>query len=62
MMQAAMADNNTNLAGMIKRQASTAALRRYAASLPLYTVSRDLPDYFSDMLEKLEAAEKGSQR
>lgn len=57
-MQQATVPNGNKLASAIKRQASTAALRRYAASLPLYTVTRDLPDYFTEMLAKLEAAEK----
>ena len=43
-MQQATVPNGNKLASAIKRQASTAALRRYAASLPLYTVTRDLPD------------------
>jgi hypothetical protein len=58
-MQQATVPNGNKLASAIKRQASTAALRRYAASLPLYTVTRDLPDYFTEMA-KLEAAEKGA--
>jgi hypothetical protein len=57
-MQQATVPNGNKLASAIKRQASTAALRRYAASLPLYTVTRDLPDYFTEMLAKLEAAER----
>lgn len=57
-MQRATADKSMILAQEIKRQASAGLMRTYAASLPLYTVSQGLPEYFAKMLEKLEAAER----
>ncbi|MGE0281455.1 MAG: hypothetical protein AB7P20_12700 [Rhizobiaceae bacterium] len=61
-MQRATADKNSRLAREIKRQASAGLMRTYAASLPFYTVSHGLPEYFAKMLEKLEAAEKQAKR
>jgi len=62
MMQRAMADKGATLAQEIRRQANAGLMRSYAASLPLYTVSQGLPEYFSNMLEKLETAEKEAER
>jgi len=62
MMQRAAADKSGTLAQEIKRQATAGMMRSYAASLPLYTVSKGVPEYFSKMLEKLEAAEQQANR
>ena len=61
-MRRATADTDAGLAAEIRRQASSGLLRRYATSLPPYSASRDLPDYFVEMLEKLRAAEKKRAR
>jgi hypothetical protein len=56
------AEKTAMLEAEIKRQATTGVMRRYAASLPLYSVPQELPDYFANMLKKLEAAEKRVKR
>lgn len=61
-MQRTAENMHGGLAATIRQQSTTAAMRRYANSLPLYAVAKDVPDYFADMLKKIEAAEATAKR
>ncbi|HEY5817111.1 MAG TPA: hypothetical protein VIU14_01760 [Mesorhizobium sp.] len=61
-MQRNSNDNHSPLTQAIRRHAHSEALRSYAASLPQFKVSNDLPDRFLDMLVEIEAAEVARRR
>lgn len=48
---------HSRIAAAIRNQANSAATRRYASSLPQYSVSNRVPRYMLDMLRRLEQAE-----
>lgn len=56
-MSSAPAKPSQMLVNAIKQQSRSAAVRRYVGAHPFFRVTTQVPDYFTDMLARLEREE-----
>lgn len=61
-MQRGAAEGSQRLVNVIKQQSRSDTVRRYARAHPFFRVSTHLPDYFADMLARLEREEARQKR
>jgi hypothetical protein len=61
-MSRASIEGRQALANAIKQQSRSATVRQYARAHPFFRVTTHLPDYFAEMLARLEREEARQQK